>query len=175
MKSIKNRLALAAAFALLAWLPPATAAQQMLVLPKGTTVQKLAPGQFRFILPDGRKIEARNLNARAGIIGDCGVFDVAGRKQGGGLQCGFRGGPKPVIDPDPPLQPGMARPPSPNYVQIDDEITWLPATLTYQQTGIADPQPPGSVKPGMVSPGMVSPAQRKMLNPQPEPPMPVHK
>lgn len=168
MKSIKTGLAFAAAITLLAWLAPAVAAPQTLVLPKGTTVQKTAPGQFRFTLPDGRKVEVRNLNARAGIIGDCGVFDTAGRKQGGGLQCGLRGGPRPLIDPEPPYQPGMARPPSPNYVQIDDEITWLPATLTYPQTGIVDPQPPGSIKP-------VSPAQRKMINPQPEPPMPVNK
>lgn len=170
MRSTKTGLPLAVAFSLLAWLAPAAAAPQTLVLPKGTTVQKTAPGQFRFTLPDGRKVEARSLNVRAGLVGDCGVFDAAGRKQGGGLQCGFRSGPRPVIDPDPPYQPGVARPPSPNYMQIDDEITWLPATLTYQQTGIIDPQPPGSVKPGLVAP-----LQKKAINPQPEPPMPVGK
>lgn len=155
---------------LCAWPSMALAAQQLVVLPKGTVVHKLSPGHFRFMLPDGRKVDAHNLNLRTGIIGDCGVFDISNRKLAGGLQCNFRAAPKPLIDPDPPYAPGASRPPSPNFVQIDDEVTWLPVTLIFNEAAIIDPQPPGAGKPGLVVPG-----QQRWINPQPEPPLPARK
>lgn len=151
--------------ALLCSYTPVSTAGQAVILAKGTAIQKLAPGHFRLVLPDGRKVELRNFNAKAGLVGNCGVFDAAGRKVSAGMQCQFRGAPKPLIDPDPPMRPGVARPPSPNYVQIDDEVTWLPATLIFNEIAIIDPQPPG-----MAKPGWVDPLQKRSINPQPEPP-----
>lgn len=136
---------------------------QSVSLPKGTSIQKVTPGQFKFKLPDGRTIVARNLNAKTGAIGDCTVYDTSGRKLGGGMQCQLKGGVQAFGDPDPPPAAGRKLPPSPNYVQIDDEITWLPANLIFKGTALIDPDPP--YKPGTLSPQPDPPGGMK-------PPMP---
>lgn len=172
---------MAAVAMICAWQSAGGAAPQQIDLPKGSVGQKLAPGHVRFLLPDGRVVELRGYNAKAGIIGDCGLFDAAGHKLAGGLQCALRSGPKPVIDPDPPYKPTGFSPAPRNAVQIDDEITWLPAVITFQPSAIVDPQPPGRPAqlspqpdaPGAVKPGVVHPLQRRAINPQPEPPKPM--
>jgi hypothetical protein len=129
---------------------------QTMVLPKGTGVQKLGSGHFRFLLPNGQTVEGKNVNGRTGIIGDCGVHDQTGKLIATG-QCVLRGA----------LAPGKeaaAKMPPTEYVKIDDEVTWLPAMLTVQTSAAS----------GMGQP-MMSPVGPRLINPQPEPPKQMHK
>ena len=66
-----------------------------------------------------------------------------------------------------------ALPPSSDYVQIDDEVTWLPLTLIIQDVAIGGA---GMVTPGgavMINPQPEPPGGRVTINPQPEPPKPA--
>lgn len=150
----------------------ALAATQTVQLPKGTTVQKLGPGHFRFSLPDGRKVEVRNFNARTGIIGDSGVYDATGKRLAGGGRGQLRGAA-------PLSRAQAAKMPKSDYVQIDDEVTWLPATVQFQSAPAQlspQPDPPGRVLPGKAAPGGRGigdpdppPAQRRFVDPDPPP------
>ncbi len=138
-------------------------ADKTVTLPKGTTIEKAGPGQFRFLLPDGRKAEIKNYDPRSGILGDCGVYD-----KGKLVMKGTRGSLIGVIDPEPPtiIRAGKGRTyvitrgellnlqnlskvPRSDYVLIDDEVTWLPATVQFKakaagRTGLSpQPDPPG--------------------------------
>ena len=138
-------------------------ADKTVTLPKGTKIEKAGPGQFRFILPDGRKAEVKSFDPRSGILGDCGIYD-----KGKLILKGTRGSLIGVIDPDPPMiiRAGKGRtyvimrgellnlqnlskvPPS-DYVLIDDEVTWLPATIQFKTKAAGktelspQPDPPG--------------------------------
>jgi hypothetical protein len=122
-----------------------SAAEKTATLPKGTKVEKLRTGSFRFVLPNGQTVEVKSYNARTGILGDCGVYD-----KGKLMMSGNRGSLVGVIDPDPPTiikapKPNtcvavggelfslkaMAKVPRADYVLIDDEVTWLPATVKF--------------------------------------------
>jgi hypothetical protein len=151
----------------------AFAAQQSFILPKGTTVQKLAPGQFRFRLPDGRSVEVHRYDPRTGSLSDCAVLDPSGRKQVGGTQCLLRKGIGPSSVVAPPGRSGGSLPPSPDYVRIDDEVTWLPSTLVIQNAvaGTSKPGSPGGAV--MINPQPEPPGGRVTINPQPEPPRPA--
>lgn len=134
----------------------AHAQTQTIVLPKGTGVEKLGAGHFRFLLPNGQIVEGKGVNAKAGIIGDCGVHDQTGKLVASG-QCSLRGA----------LAPGKeaaAQMPASEYVKIDDEVTWLPAMLTVQTPAAG----------GMGQP-MMSPVGPRSINPQPEPPKSMRK
>jgi hypothetical protein len=126
-------------------LQTAKAGMASLSLPKGTTVQKAGAGRFRFTLPNGQAVEINGYNAKTGIIGDTGVYDkgkLTVRGSGGSLVA--------LIDPDPPMiiraskentcvviggelvsMKTLAKVPHSEYVMIDDEVTWLPATIRF--------------------------------------------
>jgi hypothetical protein len=123
----------------------AKAGRATISLPKGTTIQKAGAGHFRFTLPNGQTVEVNRYNAKTGIIGDTGVYDkgkLTARGSGGSLVA--------VIDPDPPYiirapkentciivggglvsMKTLAKIPHSEYVMIDDEVTWLPATIRF--------------------------------------------
>lgn len=149
----------------------AFAAQQTLVLPKGTTVQRLGQGQFRFRLPDGRLVDVRGYDPRGGVSGDCSVLDSAGRKQLEGARCQLIKGIRPPGAMA--IQGQAASPPSPDYVRIDDEVTWLPTTLVIQSTVAVNARPgtPGGAV--MINPQPEPPGGQVTINPQPEPPQPA--
>ncbi len=127
------------------------------ILP-GTKVQKLGPGHFKFTLPDRQVVEVKNLNLTAGTTGSISI-----------------------INPDPPSKPVVsgsnatilgikkitkteaAKLPPTSVIQIDDDVTWLPLTISFTPKASVqlNPQPEPPAPP-------VSPR----LNPQPEPPMP---
>jgi hypothetical protein len=139
------------------------AAEKSLTLPKGTKIEKLGAGNFRFVLPNGQTAEIKGYNPRAGIIGDWGVYD-----KGKLIMKGNRGNLIGVVDPDPPsiirVPKGRAyvvfrgelanlrslsKVPKSDYVMIDDEVTWLPASIQFKpeargKTGLSpQPDPPG--------------------------------
>jgi hypothetical protein len=139
-----------------------SAAEKKLTLPKGTRVEKLGPGELRFVLPNGRTAEIKGYDARSGILGDCGVY-----AKGKLVMKGTRGSFVKVIDPDPPLivkAPGqngfvvfrgavinlktLSVVPKSDYVEIDDEVTWLPARIEFA----------------------AGPGGKNRLSPQPDPP-----
>ncbi len=143
----------------------ALAAPQNVGLPKGTTVQKLGAGAYLLRLPDGRTVELRNFHAKSRSVGECTVFDAGGRKLSAGGRCSLRGGMQPMPVPG---AAGKAPPPNPvDYVKIDDEVTWLPATLGFDSVDVNLPGA-ATIKPQ-------SPAVRQGINPQPEPPRTLQK
>lgn len=135
-------------FLVFLWIQPVHAGQKTITIPKGAKVEKLGTGHFKFILPNRQIVELREFNPKTGMAGQV-----------------------KLIDPDPPYKPvtgkqgivsmnrltreAAAKIDKSNYVQIDDDITWLPITLTFQLVGLIDPEPPH--KP-------------KALSPQPDPP-----
>jgi len=138
------------------WSQMALAEQESITLPKGTKVEKIGPGHFKFRLPNKQVVEVKNFNPKTGIIGYIGIIDpdpphkpVASGKQGN-------------LRTTKKLTKGEVSKLSPaDYVMIDDDPTWLPVTITYQPAAIIDPQPPGH------------PAEKgkiKELSPQPDPP-----
>jgi len=122
------------------------AEEKSITLPKGTKAEKMGPGHFKFKLPDGRMVEVKGFS-RSGataIIGDTGIYDRTGKLILTGKQGVLKSGPKPTEDKHLKISKG--------YVQIDDEPTWLPATLTFQVVEMKSKQ------------GL------KGLSPQPDPP-----
>ncbi len=129
----------------------AFAQQKSITLPKGTTVQKIAAGHFKFKLPNRQIVEVKNFNPKLGVVGSISI-----------------------IDPDPPIKPvvkgtqgkltisgkltkeAASKLPPTDYIKIDDEVTWLPITIIYQpvkiilKTGLNElspqPDPPGVIK-----------------------------
>jgi hypothetical protein len=103
------------------------AQQKSIILPKGTTVQKIGPGHFKFKLPNRQIVEVKNFNPKTGTIGYIGL-----------------------IDPDPPTKPvvsgkmgtfvssgkltkeAASKLKPVEYIQIDDDVSWLPVTISYQ-------------------------------------------
>ncbi len=115
----------------------AHAAQKTVSIPKGTKAQKIGPGHYRLLLPNQQVIELRQLVFRTGTAGYV-----------------------KVVDPNPPHKPIEGRQvvltlrklkrdealklPPQDSIQIDDDIAWLPIVMTFQVTGIIDPEPPFS-------------------------------
>jgi len=153
MKTARFILSMLFAFLVFAWMQPLRAEQRTIVIPKGTKLAKLGPGHFKFILPNERIIELKNWNTRTGAVGS--------------IQ---------LMDPDPPHKPvagtqgtlllkivsrvDAARLAAGDQVQIDDDVTWLPLSLTFHLTGIIDPTPRNSslqaLPPTPASPGISS-------------------
>lgn len=135
MKTIKCLMVFVLLFFVFIIGAPAQAAQKTITLPKGTKAQKIGPGQYRFVLPNQQVIELKQLVFQAGTAGYV-----------------------KIVDPDPPHKPiegkqvvltvrklkrdeALKLPPQ-DYIQIDDDIAWLPITLTFQVVGVIDPEPP---------------------------------
>lgn len=135
-------------FLVFLWIQPVHAGQKTITIPKGAKVEKLGPGHFKFILPNRQIIELREFNPKTGMAGQV-----------------------KLIDPEPPHKPvagnqgrltlnrltreQATKLDKSNYVQIDDDVTWLPISITFQIVGLMDPDPPH--KP-------------RALSPQPDPP-----
>ncbi|MCU0236768.1 MAG: hypothetical protein MUC72_06750 [Acidobacteria bacterium] len=135
MKTARFFLSAFFVFLILAWMQPLRAEQRTIVIPKGTKLAKLGPGHFKFILPSKQIVELKDWNTRTGAVGS--------------IQ---------LVDPSPPHKPvagtqgtlllkivsraDAAKLAAGDQVQIDDDITWLPLSLTFHLTGIIDPTPP---------------------------------
>ncbi len=131
--------------------------QQSITLPKGTTAEKIGAGHFKLKLPDGRIIEVKGLQKADGgtsIIGDCGIYDRAGKLIASSKGASLKSGPKPSGRKVESLKID-----SKEYAKIDDEVTWLPATINLQSVAIGDPDPPPRSRQAV-----------KPLSPQPDPP-----
>lgn len=137
-----------------------SAEQKTVTLPKGTRVEKSGPGNFKFILPDGKTVDVKNFNAQSGIIGDCGIYEKGGKLIGQG-KAGRISGPQKgkavklppgteyvVIDDEITWLKNAQKLGRSDYVLIDDEITWLPATIQFQE----EIQAPGKSFPKMDPP-----------------------
>jgi hypothetical protein len=84
------------------------------------------PGHFKFKLPDGQTVEVKGFTRDGGetaVIGDCGVYDRAGKLITSGKQGSLKSGPKPTT--------ARLMKSSNNFMTIDDEPTWLPAIITF--------------------------------------------
>ena len=154
MKTTRFFSSMLFAFLVFAWMQPLRAEQQTIVIPKGTKLAKLGPGHFKFVLPNKQVIELKDWNTRTGTVGS--------------IQ---------LIDPEPPHKPvagtqgtlrlkilsreEAAKLAADDQVQIDDDVTWLPLSLSFNLTGIIDPVPPSKprnssqqILPTMASPGI---------------------
>ena len=105
----------------------AFAQKKSITLPPGTTVEKIGPGHFKFKLPNKQIVEVKNFDLKRGTVGLVSI-----------------------IDPDPPGKPvvtgkqgtlGQVKKltqkeakslPRTSYIEIDDEVTWLPITITIE-------------------------------------------
>lgn len=119
---------------------------EKLTLPKGTIVEKIGEGHFKFKLPDGRMVEVKGFS-RSGsgkaILGDCILYDRTGKLIAKGKQGSLKSGPKPAEGKVEYLKIDRG------FLKIDDEPTWLPATIIFKieskGKGLSpQPDPPGS-------------------------------
>ena len=119
---------------------PAFADTTAIGLPKGTTVEKTATGQYVFTLPGGCRIEVKGLTLKAGLEGvpeaviseACGINDERGKVVALGKQGLVRSGPMPEVIKGVPL----SQVPVKEYLKIDRYIAWLPARIEFQATRI---------------------------------------
>ena len=149
MKTTRIFAVMVAVLLIVGWSQMAFAEQKTITLPKGTKVEKLGAGHFKFKLPDGQAVEVKSYSKGSGtsaIIGDCGIYDRKGKLTTSGKQGNLKGGPKPQEF----LKSDVKS--SKDFVKIDDKPTWLPATITYQVVEMKSKQ------------GV------KGLSPQPDPP-----
>ena len=136
----------------------ASAQGKVLVIPKGTKVQKVGPGNFKLTTPGGTSYNFTSYkkgqyNGVSAILGDCGIYDGKGLLIAKGTNAALKGGAKAIIGDS--GKPGSQPPPT-DYIKIDDEVTWLPATITFPSIRIFDR------------------IELLKLNPQPEPPLQKH-
>lgn len=137
----------------------ALAETKVVTIPKGTTVEKVGPGHFKLKCPDGIVFEikayqktggSQGKSGEMGIIGDCGISDKRGKLIATGTKGTLKGGPKAIIGDSGKALKDI---PAANYVKIDDEVTWLPATIEFQPVRVFNrlaleklspqPDPPG--------------------------------
>jgi hypothetical protein len=141
----------------------AFAEQKTINLPKGTTVEKLGWGHFKFKLPNRQIIEVKNFDPKTGAIGYVGIIDPQppGKPVTSGKQGQFKGAAKskPVrvpprteyvqIDEDIVWLKAGSKVPQSDYIMIDEDVVWLPATIQFQPEakgtrGLSpQPDPPG--------------------------------
>ncbi len=132
---------------IMAWNQTIFAEEKSIALPAGTKVEKLGRGHFKFKLPSGRMVEVKGYSKGDGttaMIGDSRIYDRTGKLIASAKQGTLKSGPKSKEY----LKDGR------NYVKIDDNITWLPATITFQAFEIkrkqggkaSSPQPDSSGK-----------------------------
>jgi hypothetical protein len=123
-------------------------------VPKGTKVEKLGPGNFKLTTPEGSvfKITAYKKTGKtagtpgaAGIIGDCGIYDAKGKLVATGTGGVLKNGANPG-------KAGKSLPPA-DYIKIDDEITWLPATIEFPTIRVFNRQALNKLSPQPDPPG----------------------
>jgi len=118
-----------------------------ITLPKGTTVEKLGTGHFKFKLPNGKIVEMRNFNSQTGAIGYVEVVDPNPPHIIRGEKGQFKGEKAKVIrlpskteyvliDDDICWLKNSSKIPKSNYIMIDDDIVWLPVTIQFETENI---------------------------------------
>ena len=137
----------------------AAAQGKTVTIPKGTKVVKLGAGHFKLTTPDGPIFEIRSFKktvkgqgtpGAVGILGDCGIRDAKGKVIASGANGVLKSGLRAIIGN---TGKAMKDIPPADYIQIDDEVTWLPATIQFPSLRIFDrmalqklspqPDPPG--------------------------------
>jgi hypothetical protein len=137
-------------------------------VPKGTKVEKLGPGSFKLTTPEGtvfnitsfkKSPKAKGAAAATGIIGDCGILGDCGIRDAKGklIASGANG----VLRGVAAAASAVKGAPAGDYIKIDDEVTWLPATIQFPAIRIFDrqallklspqPDPPGKSRPEQIS------------------------
>jgi hypothetical protein len=119
-----------------------------IVLPKGTTVQKLSAGHFKFTLPNRQIVDVSNFNLKLKTTGSISIIDPSPPDKP--VVNGTRGSL--VLSGILTKEAALKLQPT-EYIAIDDEVTWLPITITY------------------IGPKMNINRDLNKLNPQPEPPI----
>ena len=144
---------------LLSLVGTAAAQGKTVIIPKGTKVEKLGPGQFKLITPNGCAFDITSFKktgkgqgtpGAAGIIGGCGIKDAKGKVIALGANGVLKGCATAIIGDS---GKAMKDIPPGDYIKIDDEVTWLPATIQFPSLRIFNrmalqqlspqPDPPG--------------------------------
>jgi hypothetical protein len=147
MKATRILAGMVAAVLIMAWNHTVFAEEKSIALPVGTKVEKLGRGHVKFKLPSGRVVEVKGYSKSSdttAMIGDSRIYDRTGKLIASAKQGTLKSGPKPRED----VKDGR------NYVKIDDDIIWLPATITFQAfemkkkqgAKVSSPQPDPSGK-----------------------------
>jgi hypothetical protein len=118
----------------------ASAQQKSIVLPKGTTVQKIAPGHFKFKLPNRQIVEVKNFNPKTGTIGSVGIINPDPPDKTGWIPI-VSGNQGTFIPSGKLTKEAASKLKSIEYIKIDDDVTWLPITISYQLVNKLSPQP----------------------------------
>jgi hypothetical protein len=141
----------------------AAAQARAVTIPKGTKAAKLGPGSFKLTTPDGAVFTITSYRkagkdqgapvGAVGIFGDCGIRDAKGKLIAMGSNGVLKGGVKSIIGDSGKALKDI---PPGDYIKIDDEVTWLPATLQFASLRIFDrqavvklspqPDPPGKIR-----------------------------
>jgi hypothetical protein len=132
---------LIAGFVLAAVLAPSLSGQagpKIVVLPRGTTVESLAPGHLRLRMPEGCSIELKGYQkargtatiGAAGSAAECWIKGVAGKLVALGGEARIVGGL--TAEEAGPTAAGDAE----DFLKIDGEVTRLPARLEFQATRV---------------------------------------
>lgn len=111
--------------------PPA----KSITLPLGTKVEKVSAGYFKLKVPEGQTVELKGFSRSGGtaMIKECGIYSRTGKLIATGTRGVLRSGQKTVegkID--------LSKIDSKGYMKIDDDVTWLPATITFESMKIID-------------------------------------
>ena len=140
-----------------------TAAAQVksILIPKGTKAEMLGPGSFKLTIPAGyvfmitsfkKTGKAAGKPDEVGILGDCGISDAKGKV----IATGFDGVLKSAAAMIGDTGKALKNVPPGDYIKIDDEVTWLPATIEFPSMRVFDrkalvklapqPDPPGKLR-----------------------------
>jgi hypothetical protein len=150
------------AFALFLTIVGTAAAQgKSVAIPKGTKIEKLGPTGYRLTTPGGAVFEIASIKktgkgqgepGTVGILGDCGIHNAKGKLIASGANGVLKSGPSPLTGA---AGKALKDVPPGDYIKIDDEVTWLPATIQFPSLRIFDrlallklspqPDPPGKV------------------------------
>jgi hypothetical protein len=148
-------------FALLLSIAATAAAQAKAVtIPKGTKVEKLGPGSFKLTTPDGAVFTITSYKkagkgqgapvGAVGILGDCGIRDARGKLIATGAGGVLKGGVRSIIGDSGKALKDI---PPGDYIKIDDEVTWLPATIQFATLRIFNRQAVVKLSPQPDPPG----------------------
>jgi hypothetical protein len=140
----------------------AAAQKRSVAIPKGTTVNKLGPGHFKLTMPEGTFIEFAAFKkmgkgvgepSDVGILGDCAIHNAKGKFIASGTGGVLKSGP---VSSAAGAGKALTDVPPADYIKIDDEVTWLPATIQFPAIRIFDrqallklapqPEPPGQIR-----------------------------
>lgn len=130
-------------------------------LPKGTKIEKLGPTGYKLTTPEGSVFniatfkkagQARGEPGTVGVLGDCGIHNAKGKLVASGSNGVLKSGPSPIAGA---AAKALKDVPPGDFFKIDDEVTWLPATIRFPTLRVFDrqallklspqPDPPGKV------------------------------